>query len=137
MAPLGPHADVHPHYLADLPSHDWSSGLTHSGADALVVRRKQAFIRARLAVRDQHHCPAAHLPGHRPEGDAFVGELPGHRSKDTFGDGEFVPLGPHFRKLFGQLFFEFIQFRATRGDPFQQLGIQHGPDRRRPPGRCE
>jgi hypothetical protein len=31
--------------------------------------------------------------------------------------------GPHFRQLFGRLLFEFVQFRATRGDPFQQLGI--------------
>ncbi|MET8535092.1 hypothetical protein ABZV67_25010 [Streptomyces sp. NPDC005065] len=43
--------------------------------------------------------------------------------KDTFGDGELVPLGPHLRQLLGELFFEFVQFRTPRGDPFQQLGI--------------
>lgn len=47
---------------------------------------------------------------------------------------EFVPFGPHFRQPFGQLVFEFVQFRAPRGDPFQQLGIQHAPDRRGPSG---
>ncbi|MBL1110346.1 hypothetical protein JK361_38330 [Streptomyces sp. 5-8] len=82
---------------------------------------------------DQHHRPAAHLPGHRRSLGAFVGELPGHPLKDAFGDGEFVPLGPHSRQLFDQLLFEFVQFRTPRGDPFQQLGIQHAPDRRRLP----
>lgn len=34
-------------------------------------------------------------PGHRPGLGAFLGELPGHPFKDTFGgDSEFVPLGP-------------------------------------------
>jgi hypothetical protein len=59
-----------------------------------------------------------------------------HPFKDAFGDGEFVPLGPYLRQLLGQLFFEFVQFRAPRGDPFQQLRI-HAPDRRRPSSRSE
>jgi hypothetical protein len=63
---------------------------------------------------------------------AFLGELLGHPFKDPFGDSEFVPFGPHFRQLFGQLVFEFVQFRTPRGDPFQQFGIQHAPDRRGP-----
>ncbi|KOU53994.1 hypothetical protein ADK54_02865 [Streptomyces sp. WM6378] len=61
-------------------------------------------------------------------------QFPAYRADS---DGEFVPLGRHFRQLFGQLIFEFIQFRASRGDPFQQLGIQHAPDRRRLPNCCE
>lgn len=36
------------------------------------------------------------------------------------------PLGPHICRLLGQLFFESVQFRTARGDPFQQFGIQHG-----------
>ncbi|MER6564572.1 hypothetical protein ABT300_44110, partial [Streptomyces sp. NPDC001027] len=39
--------------------------------------------------------------------------------------------GPDLRRLLGQLFFEFVEFRTPRGDPFQQLGIRT-PDRRRP-----
>ena len=31
----------------------------------------------------------------------------------------------------------FVQLRAPRGDPFQQLGIQHAPDPGRPPGHGE
>ncbi|WP_251023351.1 hypothetical protein [Streptomyces sp. ISL-10] len=59
-----------------------------------------------------------------------------HPLKVPFGGGEFVPLGPRLRQLLGQLFFEFVQFRAPRGDPFQQLGI-HARDPRRPPGQGE
>ncbi|GHB68602.1 hypothetical protein GCM10010347_43520 [Streptomyces cirratus] len=88
-------------------------------------------------MRDQHHRPASYLPGHRPGRGTFLGELHGHPFKDAFGDGEFVPLVPHSCELFDQLFFKFVQFRAPRGDPFQQLGIQHAPDRRRLPGHCE
>ncbi|MER6563396.1 hypothetical protein ABT300_37845 [Streptomyces sp. NPDC001027] len=88
-------------------------------------------------MRDQHDRPAAYLPGHRPDGGSLLGELPGHAFQDPFGDSEFVPLGPHVRRLFGQLLFEFVQFRAPRGDPVQQLGIQHVPDRRRQPRRSE
>ncbi|WP_143676619.1 hypothetical protein [Streptomyces sp. TLI_146] len=69
--------------------------------------------------------------------DAFGVRRPSHPFKDAFGEGEFVLLGPHFRHLVGQLFFEFVQFRMPRGDPFQQLGIQHAQDRRRRPSRCE
>ncbi|MFJ3175370.1 hypothetical protein ACIPJK_31950 [Streptomyces roseus] len=94
------------------------------------VPRQRVLLLARLAVRHQHHRPAAHLPRRRPGGSAFLGELPGHPFKNAFGDGEFAPFGPHFRQLSGQLFFEFVQFRTPRGDPFQQLGIQHAPDRR-------
>ncbi|MFI7295122.1 hypothetical protein [Streptomyces sp. NPDC050121] len=78
----------------------------------------------RRAVRDQHHRPAAHLPRRRRDRGALVGELFAH-PLDPLGDREFVPLGPHLRQLLGQLFFEFVQFRAPRGDPFQQRGIQH------------
>ncbi|MFV2118727.1 hypothetical protein ACE14D_09865, partial [Streptomyces sp. Act-28] len=52
--------------------------------------------------------------------------------KDTFGDGEFVPLRPYFRQLLGQVFLEFVRFCAPRADPFQQLGIP-ARDRERPP----
>ncbi|WP_159047923.1 hypothetical protein [Streptomyces sp. WM6378] len=67
-------------------------------------------------MRDQRHRLSARLPGHRRGGGAIVSELFGHPLKDPFGDGEFIPLGPHFRQLLGQLFFEFVQFRAPRGD---------------------
>ncbi len=50
---------------------------------------------------------------------AFRSELPSHPFNDPFSDGEFG------------------QFRATRGDPSQQLGSQHVPDRRRPPDHGE
>ncbi|MEV6962765.1 hypothetical protein AB0M97_27030 [Streptomyces sp. NPDC051207] len=110
-------------------ANDRSGGLPHGGDDALIVPRQRVLLHARLAVRDQHHRPAAHLPGHRTGGGAFLGELPGHPFKDALGDCEFVPLGSHFRQLFGQLLFESVQFRAPRGDPFQQFGIQHAPDR--------
>ncbi len=59
------------------------------------------------------------------------------RTKNLIVDnGKFVPLGPHLRQPLGQLFFEFVQFRTPRGDPFQQIGI-HALDRRRPPGLSE
>ncbi|MGC9544172.1 hypothetical protein [Streptomyces sp. UG1] len=70
-------------------------------------------------MRDRHHRPAAHLPGRRRGRGAFVGEPLAHPVKDTFGDGEFVPLGSYLRQLFGQLFFELVQFRTARSDPFQ------------------
>ncbi|MBW5252928.1 hypothetical protein P8A21_39260 [Streptomyces poriferorum] len=41
----------------------------------------------------------AHLPRRRGGRGALVGELLTHPVKDTFGDGEFVPLGPHLRQL--------------------------------------
>lgn len=88
-------------------------------------------------MRDQYHRPAAHLSRHRPSLGAFLGELPGHSFKDAFGDGEFVPLSPHRFQLLGQLFFEFVQFRAARGDPFQQFGVQHAQNRRKRPPRSE
>ncbi|PNG89824.1 hypothetical protein SMF913_25289 [Streptomyces malaysiensis] len=75
------------------------------------------------------------MPGRRCGRGAFVGELHAHPVKDTFGDGEFVPLGPRLHQLFGQRFFEFVRFRTARGDPFQQFGIQHASDRRRPSDR--
>ncbi|GHB08441.1 hypothetical protein GCM10010392_39550 [Streptomyces clavifer] len=75
-------------------------------------------LHARRAVRDQHHRLPARVPGPRRGRGAFVGGLFTHPLKVAFGDGEFVPLGPHLRQLCGQLFFEFVQFR---GDPFQQL----------------
>ncbi|MFJ5594747.1 hypothetical protein ACIQCG_34030 [Streptomyces noursei] len=84
-------------------------------------------------MRDQHH----RLPVHWRGRGAFVGELFAHPLKDPFGDGELVPFGPYLRQLLGQLFFEFVQFRAPRGDPCQQLGTQHAQDRRRPPGHIE
>ncbi|WP_190195298.1 hypothetical protein [Streptomyces minutiscleroticus] len=65
-------------------------------------------------MRDQHHRTAAHLAGRWRGRGALFGELFAHPLKDTFGDGEFVPLSPHFRRLLGQLSFEFIQFRAAR-----------------------
>ncbi|MFB7534303.1 hypothetical protein ACFC0C_40035 [Streptomyces sp. NPDC056178] len=37
-----------------------------------------------------------------------------HPLKDSFGDGEFVPLAPYLRQLFRGPFFEFVQFRAPR-----------------------
>ncbi len=92
-----------------------------SGSGGLRVTLAYATA---AAVRDQHHRPAAHLPGHWPGGGAFLGELPGHPFKNTFGDSEFVPLGPHFRQLFGEQFFEYVQFRTPCGDPFQQLGLR-------------
>ncbi|MEY9989534.1 hypothetical protein ABIE67_001566 [Streptomyces sp. V4I8] len=55
------------------------------------------------------------LPGRRRGRGALVGELLTHPLKDTFGDGEFVPLGPHLRELLGRLFFELVQFRTARG----------------------
>ncbi|MFF1505610.1 hypothetical protein ACFVZR_38690 [Streptomyces sp. NPDC058316] len=76
------------------------------------------------------------LPRRRRGRGALVGELFAHPLKDPLGDGQLVPLGPHLRQLLGQLFFKFVQFRAPRGDPFQQLGI-HTPDRRWPPGTGE
>ncbi|MFI7173374.1 hypothetical protein [Streptomyces spororaveus] len=87
-------------------------------------------------MRDQHHRssahpptrPPAHPPGRRRGRGAFAGELFAHPLKDTFGDGEFIPLSPHLRQLLGQLFFEFVPLRPPRGGPFQQLGI-HVPDR--------
>lgn len=83
-------------------------------------------------MRDQHHGPSTHLPGRRRGRGALAGELVADPLKDTFGDGEFVPLRPYFRQLPGQLFLEFVQFCAPRAGPFQQLGI-HAQDRRRPP----
>ncbi len=76
-------------------------------------------------------------PGHRCGRGALVSELFAHPLKDPFDDGKFVPLGPHLCQLLGQLFFEFVELHAPRGDPFQQFGIQHVSDRRRPPGHCE
>ncbi|MET9919930.1 hypothetical protein ABZZ04_22975 [Streptomyces sp. NPDC006435] len=77
-----------------------------------------------LGIARLHHLaptrPDPHdLPGHRPGLGAFLGDLPSHPFKDTFGDGGFIPLSPHFRQLFGRLLLEFVQFRAPRGDPFQ------------------
>ncbi|NEA68245.1 hypothetical protein [Streptomyces sp. SID12488] len=63
--------------------------------------------------------------------------MAGHPFKDPFGDDKFVPLGPYLRQLVGQLFFEFVRFRAPRGDPFYRLGIQHVPDRGEPSGPSE
>ncbi|MER6416388.1 IS3 family transposase [Streptomyces humidus] len=51
---LGPHADAHAQYLADLLGHDRSRGLPHTGADALAVRRDHILFHVRCAVRDQH-----------------------------------------------------------------------------------
>ncbi|MET7552256.1 hypothetical protein ABZS95_40815 [Streptomyces sp. NPDC005479] len=79
------------------------------------------------AGRAEHHCVVIDSDGQRKLSRRVA-------AVNAFGDGEFVPLGPHLCQLFGQLFFEFVQFRAPRGDPFQQLEIQHAPDRRRPPG---
>ncbi|GAA4547035.1 universal stress protein [Streptomyces collinus] len=59
----GPHADVHPQHLADLPGHDRPGALPHGGENAPVVRRQSPLLHAGRAVRDQHHRPAAHLPG--------------------------------------------------------------------------
>ncbi|GAA0522817.1 hypothetical protein GCM10010390_26350 [Streptomyces mordarskii] len=59
------------------------------------------------------------------------------RSRSRFSDSEFIPLRPCLRHLLDQLFLEFVQFRAPRGNPFQQLGIQHAADRRRPLYRGE
>ncbi|MEU1851509.1 hypothetical protein ABZ499_20095 [Streptomyces sp. NPDC019990] len=75
-------------------------------------------------------------PGAGAAEATFPGELFAHPLKIPLRDGELVALGPHLRQLLGQPFFEFVQFRAPRGDPFQQLGI-HAPDRRRPPGHLE
>lgn len=119
---LAPHADVHSQHLADLPGHDRSDGLPHSGEDALVVRRKYGLLHAGRAVRDQHHRPSTDRRGQ----GALVGELLAHPLKDIFGDGKFVPLGPHLRQLLCQLSFEFVQLRTPRSGPFQQLGI-HAP----------
>ncbi|MFB7224712.1 hypothetical protein [Streptomyces sp. NPDC056227] len=50
--------------------------------------------------------------------------------KSAFGDGEFVPLGPHLCQLFGQLFFEFVQadptvsYRDETGH-FVRWSVQH------------
>jgi len=56
-----------------------------------------------------------------------------HPLKNPFSDREFVALGSYLRQLLGQMFFEFVQFRASGRDPCHQLGI-HAPERRRPPG---
>lgn len=53
------------------------------------------------------------------------GEPFGHAPPDPLGDGEFVSLVPHLIKLLDQLFFEFVQFRAARGDPFRDHGLHH------------
>ncbi|MDA5286660.1 hypothetical protein [Streptomyces sp. Isolate_45] len=60
-----------------------------------------------------------HLRGHRRGRDALISDLFAHPLKDPFGDSEFVSLGSYLRQLLGQPFFELVQFRASRGDPFQ------------------
>jgi hypothetical protein len=77
-------------------------------------------------VWDQHDRPPAHLRGHRRGRDALTSDLFARRLKDSFGDREFVSLGPYLRQLLGQPFFEFVQFRTSRGDPFQQLQVGGG-----------
>ncbi|MEU2674861.1 hypothetical protein ABZ622_39770 [Streptomyces sp. NPDC007164] len=110
---LGPDADVDTQGIADLPGHDRSGGLPHDSDDALVVLRELVLLHARFAAWDQHHRPAVHLPGYRAT-EA--------RSSASFA---VVPLGSHLGQLLGQVLFEFVQLGAPRGDPFQQLGIQH------------
>lgn len=80
---------------------------------------------------DQHDRPPTHLRGHRRGRDALISNLFAHPLQNSLGDSKFVSLGPHLRQLLGRLCFEFIQFRATRGKPFQQLGI-HASDREWP-----
>lgn len=136
---LGPHTDVDSQRVADLPGHDRPGGLPHGGEDVLVVRRQHSFLHVRRSVRDQHHRSSAHLPRRRRDGGSLVGELCAHLLKNPLRDGELVPRGPHLRQLLGEQFLTFVQLGAPRGDPFQQLRIQHAPDPRRPPGRggCE
>ncbi|MEU2718320.1 hypothetical protein [Streptomyces sp. NPDC007205] len=57
------------------------------------------------------------MSGHWRGRGPFVGELLAHPLKDSLSDGEFVPLSPYHHRLLGQLFFEFVQLRAPRGDP--------------------
>ncbi|GAB2896460.1 hypothetical protein GCM10027074_74890 [Streptomyces deserti] len=87
---------------------------------------EHGLFHVRRAVRDQHHRPAAHLPRRRRDRGAPVGELFAHPLKDPLVDGKLAPLSPHLRQVFGRLFFEFVQFRAPRGGPFQQLGTPAG-----------
>lgn len=132
----GPHADVHPQHLADLPGHDRSGALPYGGENAPVVRRQSPLLHAGRAVRDQHHRPAAHLPGRR-RGRKHAPRRAAHSPlKNPFSDREFVALGSYLRQQLGQMFFEFVQLRAPGGDPFHQLGI-HAPDRGRPPGHSQ
>ncbi|MFK0239117.1 hypothetical protein [Streptomyces vinaceus] len=83
-------------------------------------------------MRDEHHGPPGYLAGASGDRDALARDLFTHALEDSFGDGEFVPFRSHRRQLPEQLLFEVVQFRASRGDPFQQLGIRHALDRRRP-----
>lgn len=45
----------------------------------------------------------------------------------SFGDGEFVALGPHLLQLLGQLIVQLVKFCASRRDLFRDPGLQHGP----------
>lgn len=92
--------------------------LAHDGEDALVVRREHVLLCFGAAVRDEHHGPPGHLAGRRGGRGRLACDLFAYSLEDSFGDGEFVPFGSHLGQLLGQLFFEVVQFRASRGDPF-------------------
>lgn len=106
------------------------AALPHDGENALVVRRKHGLLHMRRTVRGDHHRPAARLPRGRREHCPFLGDLLAHPFQDLPSNGELIALRPDLYQLLGQLLFELIQFRTPRGDPLQQLGIQHAPDRR-------
>ncbi|MFJ3762779.1 hypothetical protein [Streptomyces sp. NPDC090080] len=44
-------------------------------------------------------------------------DLFAHSLEDSFGDGEFVPLGSRLGELLDQLCLEVVRFRTTGGDP--------------------
>lgn len=85
-------------------------------------------------MRDEHHRPAGHVAWRRGDQSALACDLFTHPLKDSFGYGEFIPLGSHRGQLLGQLCFEVVQLCASHGYPFQHLGIHHAPDRRGPSG---
>jgi hypothetical protein len=118
--------EIHQHHASTMPA-------PRRYPDELRERAVREVRATGRAVRDHHHRPATHLPGRRPGRRPLLGKLLAHPLKNLLGDGEFVALGPDLRQLLGQLFFEFVQFRTPRGDPFQKLGSVHRIVEGRPP----
>ncbi|MEV6055689.1 hypothetical protein [Streptomyces sp. NPDC052107] len=92
----------------------------------LVLRRQRVLVHVGPTVRDQQHRTGRHLRRRRHSRRRFHGELFGHPVPNPFGDVEFATLGPHLLRLLGQLIFQLVQFRASRRDPFRDLGLHHG-----------